>query len=141
MCDINKKTQRKTVVVYKVVEKKGGKYFSCLSGMRLNVGILNPKYRSRYIENQYFNTNMIGKTSGFKLKSDAILYCKEIRRKTPDYLAGYLPKIKKGDLIILKIVLGGEIMEGTANNICESIRDDHITFAGSKILSFNEVKF
>ena len=57
--------------------------------------------------------------------------------------AGHLTAVKlcgdANERIILKMVLGGNIMKGTALNIAITIPDNHITFAGTEILSFEEI--
>ena len=70
-----------------------------------------------------FNRNMVGKSSGFAKLSNA----RKLRSARTNYK-------------ILKIVLGGEIWEGDASQICSMVRYSEKTFAGTEILSFEEVK-
>jgi hypothetical protein len=63
---------------------------------------------------------MVGKCSGFENKTDAKV-------------------LGHHQTAVLKIVLGGEIWIGDASDIDSDIPDDHIVYAGTEILSFEEI--
>jgi len=130
MCNLKEKTDLKTVTIYKAVEKIGGKYYAFFAGTLIKLGTVEPQsYKNVHkrfkhrVDDWYisFNDNMVGKCSGFKMKSDAIRLADG-----------------KNDAV-LKIKLGGEIWIGDALNIDMYIPDDHIIYAGSEILSFEEI--
>jgi hypothetical protein len=143
MCNLIKKIERKTVTVYKVVisPNRLEGYYACFSGVKIVVGKVKPQTNKIYdrmskymFPNDYttrntgwsrwmFSENMVGKSSGFAKLSNA--------RKLRSFRSNYK---------ILKIVLGGEIWEGDASRIGSRIRYDERTFAGTEILSFEEVK-
>lgn len=139
MCDINQATDLKTVNVYKVCYKIRNKYYACFSHIKIFVGsvsISTSHYRER-LKVMYapsfpvYNENMIDKTTGFK------------NLKHARYLQKRFKKIIHDDeeMVILKIKLGGEIMQGTGKNIVtSSILDSAITYAGTEILEIEEVK-
>jgi hypothetical protein len=137
MCNLTTKTDKKTVTIYKVVYKKNGKYYAIFSGVEVKKGIVERQrigdchrdgmrnYFNYYssIDNNY-NTNMIGKSSGFDEENPARLLMIEI---------------DEPDMVILKIKLSGEIWRGDALHIGDSVPNDSIVFAGSEIISFREV--
>ena len=143
MCRLIRKTNRKTVTVYKVVTTpyRLEGYYACFSGVKIEVGKVQPQTikiydrMSKYLfPNDYttrntgwsrwmFSENMVGKSSGFAKLSNA----RKLRSARTNYK-------------ILKIVLGGEIWEGDASQICSQVRYSEKTFAGTEILSFEEVK-
>jgi hypothetical protein len=139
MCNITKKTNKETIIVYKAVIRVKKRYYACFSGIKIKVGKVKPQTNRDYnrIENRFlldgwrydtlsmfYNKNMVGKTSGFAtLKSaESLAY------------DGY------GSRIVLKIVLGGEIWRGNAVKISSSVPDNAVVYAGTEILSFEEVK-
>lgn len=89
------------------------------------------------INNKYseiHNVNMIGKTSGFKLKRDA--------QYLLDYINNRCPLRK--DRVLLKIKIGGNIMQGTGKRIVKDTRldtDSVITYAGTDVLEIREVNY
>jgi hypothetical protein len=137
MCNITKKTKKKTVTVYKAVYKLGKYYYSCFAGTRITVGKVKPQTEKDYnkISNitdsanffetydQNWNNQMVGKTSGFAKKSNAV-------KLSPCY----------SNRCVIKIQLGGEIWQGDAYNISSNIPYDEITYAGTEILSFEKIK-
>lgn len=138
MCDISKPIKSKQVVVYKVVHKVSGKYYSYFAGTLIGMGQVSQKVTKRgvnYSEYKpsymYYNFNMIKRCSGFKLLADA----KGLKHDSVK---------PKQTLAILKIVLTATkdlpIMEGTANAICTSVPYDNVTYAGPIIKSIKEIK-
>ena len=137
MCDISKKTRRKTVTVYKIVDKYKDEYYALFSGVPVKTGkAIKQNYShasistisQHYEENNcLYNPNMVGKCSGFELQEDAYVFI----GSAFEALAFYRR--------VLKVVLGGEIWEGTTKYISMLIPDDHKIFAGTEILSIKEV--
>jgi len=134
MCDISKKTTFKRKTVYKAVIKNKEHYYSYFAGTPIEIGKVNPQqgnsfgtpeYKLFFPNNIHYNPNMIGRCSGFFAKEDAKKFVHESPAGTR----------------LLKIVLGGEIMQGTTAKICSPgcIPWDHITYAGTEILSFEEI--
>jgi len=140
MCDINKKTNYTTRIVYKVVHKNGDNYYALYSGLPICIGNVDKRWRisklkenirDNYDFNSFtpdtwtYNRNIIGKTTGFADLKAAKILKRESNRE---------------DKTILKIKLGGEIWKGTSKNILSEYFDNHIVYAGSEILSFEEIK-
>jgi hypothetical protein len=136
MCNITKKTDKKTVTVYKAVIKDGENYYAFFSGIKIGVGTVKPQIDADYVKNIYlyrgyfkhdsiYNENMVGKTSGFA------------KHKTAKLL---LSECFYTEAVILKMVLGGEIWEGNAEHIACEINPSEVVYAGTEILSFEEVK-
>jgi len=135
MCDINKKTDLTTKIIYKVVRILDGKYYAYYSGLPIEIGKVDSSWEDKkhkwpdylhYKFTRLYNNNMIGKTSGFAtLKAAMILKqnCKYYQDTTT----------------ILKIKLGGEIWKGNGKNISSVISNDIVTYAGTEILSFEEI--
>jgi hypothetical protein len=140
MCDINEKTKFKTKTIYKVVEKHNDKYYSVFAAKEISVGKVSPLTPEEVIENleimgwsyvdprEYthpvspkFNDNMVGKTSGFA--------------KIGPAKALQMGNEKE---VVLKMVIGGDIMKGTSANIA-GLDPNYITYAGTEILSMEEV--
>jgi hypothetical protein len=143
MCDINKKTEYTTRTVYKVVHKFDDNYYALYSGLPITIGKVDAKWKPSKIQtidiinacsfnsfsrdSHFYNSNMIGKTSGFAdLKAAKIL-------KQDTYQCG-------GIMVILEIKFGGEIWEGSSRGILDDDFDDYIVYAGTEILSFKEIK-
>ena len=141
MCDINKKTKLKTVDIYKICWKRGDKYYAYFSGMEISVGNVidfvstcDERFLNRinHIYTDIHNVNMIGRTSGFKLKRDAQYLLEYINKRTP----------LRNHRVLLKIKIGGDIMQGTGKKIIKDVRLDNdsvITYAGTEILEIQEV--
>lgn len=139
MCDINKKTKLKTVTVYKLCHKIGNKYYAYFSGMEISTGnVVNFKNtcdshflnRINKENSPIYNENMIGRTSGFKLKKDVEYLLEHIKKHNP-FNCGK---------VILKIKLGGDIMKGSGKNIImDDYLDSTITYAGTEIVEMQEV--
>lgn len=153
MCDINTLTKLKTKtifkVVYKVIVKEEIKYMSPFAKCILKLGkaseltggkldivvirnsfsiIIRPKNSIYNVYDVCYNKNMIGRVSGFKRLTDATIAFHNF--KGTDY-----------PITIIKIVLTGIIMKGTAANTGLFENDDKIiTYAGSIIKSMEEVK-
>ena len=147
MCDIKiKREDLKTITVYKVVmrriEEDVPAYYSWFAGTPLKKGdvvaqtnqifytmqqIFRSRALKRYEEGEsHYNVNMPGKVSGFERKEDAFILYSE------------LPSNKIA--AVVKIVLGGEIMQGTAARVTAAVPYHHITYAGTKIKSITELK-
>lgn len=149
MCDIRTLTTHKTKTVYKVVFKKEGKYITPLTYMVITIGkVAKMKFIKRFMpfsdyfyvklvpvsysaitlpSSPYYNFHMTGKTSGFSSLKIARIY------KNTFY--------ERDLMVILKIKLGGSIYSGTGRNTMDSkLADSAIVYAGSEILSIEEVK-
>jgi len=147
MCDIKiKREDLKTITVYKVVmrrfEEDKPAYYSWFAGTPLKKGdvvaqtlqifcTMQQIFRSRALkryepDKSHYNPHMTGKVSGFERKEDAFL------------LFANLPSNKIA--AVVKIVLGGEIMEGTAARVTGAVPHHHITYAGTKIKSITKLK-
>lgn len=144
MCDINKETKYKTRIVYKVCYKIDNKYYSYFAGMLIKEGKVETRTQSphKYLSltipeirvidyhqvESLFNKNLVGRTSGF-----ANLNIAQILRL----------RLQHGDLkprvVLLKMKIGGSIFKGSTKNISISIPSDSVTYAGSEILSFEEI--
>lgn len=140
MCDINKKTKYTTRIVYKVVHKIDGNYYALYSGLPISIGKVDARWRLSKLKEDirdnydfsnfttdtwFYNRNIIGKTSGFAILKAAKILKSESHRE---------------DKKILKIKLGGEIWKGTSKNILSKYFDNYIVYAGTEILSFEEIK-
>jgi len=149
MCNISKKTRRKTVTVYKVAVKFNDSYRSPFTFKKLILGKVKPLTEleaktgatkglnsMRYFDPtfQFYNWNMLGKTSGF--------YTKRAAKEVFNHTYGLIHDLKATwglTAVILKVTLGGEIWEGSAKRICEEYEKDR-TFAGTEILSMEEIE-
>ena len=127
MCDINKKTKLKTKTIYKVVIQKDEEYLAVYSKMPISIGEIDKNFNcvSHPKISSLYNENMIGRTSGFGSKKVAFLLKNHTWRS---------------DLVILKMVIGGDIMQGTTAKISGELPEHYTTYAGTEILSFEEVK-
>jgi hypothetical protein len=141
MCNISKKLNAKSVVVYKVarvgVNEAAGKYFSCFSGYTLEVGPVKNEWKVPGWARDYnkekgfsplYNENMINRVSGFKdLKYAAILYADG--------------NVNKYEIFgVLKIVLKGDLMEGTGANMGRfGEYDKAVIYAGKEIVSIEHL--
>lgn len=132
MCDIKTKTNLTTKTVYKVVRKEDKDYYAYFSGFPIKIGKVDLHWDDKHNDNfmkynpasNLYNYIMTGKTSGFaKLIS-----------------AQKLHKVLNYANVILKMKLGGEIWKGTGKNISDNISERIITYAGTEILSFKEIK-
>ena len=150
MCNINKKSYFETKTVYKAVKKIDGRYFSFYSGFEIKVGSVDPNWTLSdenfvgikckwkpiiwlavrpYLESMpLWNKNIVGKVTGFGSEKWARLVFEKTRFHKSNV-----------DFAILKMVLGGDIMHGNAVGICRWIPDNVTTWAGSEILSFEEI--
>jgi hypothetical protein len=138
MCNLLRKTRKKTATVYKVVFKNKNTYYSYYAGTRIRLGEVKKQDKKDY-KNLYrfgnkvmiyqpglliFNEIMIGKCSGFaRLRTAKRL----IERRTNESIR------------ILKIELGGEIWYGNSFSIIRTINSDEAVFAGTEILEFKEI--
>ncbi len=142
MCNINKKTQKKSVVVYKVCRKMmDGNYYAYFSGMKIETGLVKnmPFFFPKRAKNthpfitypkgdysQFYNKNIVGKTSGFELLKIAKEFLKDTNPRTSN--------------VILKLTLGGDIMKGTGDRIVRNpIVNGAIVYAGTEILNVEVV--
>ena len=140
MCDVNIRTKYTTRIVYKVVHKIADKYYALYSGLPIRIGNVDKRWRlsklKESIQDKYdfssftsdnwsYNRNIIGKTTGFTDLKAANILKRESHRE---------------DKTILKMKLGGEIWKGTSRNILSEHFDNYIVYAGSEILSFEEIK-
>jgi hypothetical protein len=141
MCDINKVLDIEEAIAYKVILKDEGdeNLYSCFSGYKLEVGPVREKWniknytgsiREYSPEKSSFNKNMIGRVSGFINILDAINLCEELN-------SFYVYKILQFDVV--KMVLRGELMGGTATNICVSVPSNSLTIAGKEIVSIEKI--
>lgn len=130
MCDINIKTRKKSVTVYKIVIKQNDDYLSLISKTPIKLGevpFYDPElyivYNTRanydiYSKNdRFYNKNMVGKVCGFKHLKPIIEYLKQLN-------------VNKH---LLKLKLSGDIMQGTAKDFTYLISDDEIVYAGTHI--------
>lgn len=132
MCDINKKTGIKKITVYKVAIKDGhGGYVSWISKVPIKLGAVKVNDKHDYnITNYFFNPNMIGRCSGFKRFRFLNNAPNWVNRK--DFF-------RENGKCILRIILSGDIMEGTSMSISDSIPEKEIVYAGTYIESIQEI--
>ena len=152
MCDINKKTRRKSVVVYKVCRKIDGKLYAYFSGMEVKTGSVKDMEFFHAEKGQYYpfhmkhvitrangevaysknyNKNLIGRTSGFQSLKIAKIF----------YLMCRYGILNPYGNVIVKLSLGGDIMQGTGEGVTRHKEiTESITFAGTEILGVEEVK-
>jgi hypothetical protein len=149
MCDISKPTKFKTKTVYKVVAKVNDRYRSVLSFSTLSIGKVMPLTRLEALygnqigtdsvnylneHDVFFNHNMVNRVSGFGRKDDAEVFMRDCGGgDIIDIVREHFP------VVILKLKLGGSIMEGTTNRIDKFIPNHHKTYAGTEILSMEEI--
>ena len=142
MCDISKKTKLKTKTVYKAVLKIKRNYYSIFSGKKLTVGRVEPltkreaRFYGRYVSRSplnYFdeddwayNPEMVGRVSGFGKMKDAMIQSNTCWAK--------------GRGRVLRVVLGGDIMKGTCQKINLDINWPNPTYAGTEIISMEEIQ-
>lgn len=151
MCDISVKTNFKQKTVYKVAfQSKRGKLYSIFTYLPLVVGpvkddrykmmdycrrILGETHDALRTNTNLYNPNMLGKVSGFAKKGDAI---------TLAHNTGELSHVSRarlsGKVVVLKIVLGGEILQGTTENVTHLISYYNLTYAGSVIKSIEKLQ-
>jgi len=123
MCDINKKTKLKTVTGYKLCWKEKDTYYSHIVRSRIDLGKINSPRESVNV----FNYNYIMKQ--FKLCT--ILKKLAVARK-------HYHSSNISTLVLLKITLGGIIYKGTDRGYTNML-DNNIVYAGSEILSYQEI--
>jgi len=144
MCDINKITKRKSVIVYKVIRKVGSTYYSYFAGTKIKLGTVIPQTlddvrrfgscndyvhdRTAISPSILFNPEIVNMITGFAKLQDAEML------RNDDCLG-------KDSLRTLKVKLSGIIKQGTTARIATwLLPSDHITFAGTIVDSFEEVK-
>lgn len=136
MCDIKQKTQLKTMTVYKAVcKRRENNYLSPFALTPIQVGkvpdftLYFTLHKKSYYQD--YQHPMTGHISGFARLKDAII-CSELN----------CFKDKEGYMKVLKIKLGGSILMGTTANIANKhvLPWNHITYAGSEILSIEELE-
>lgn len=125
MCDINTKTKKKKVTVFKIAYKTDSEYVSWIAKAPINLGEC-PDKDEYDKQSRFYNKNMVGRCSGFARLKDII---NEVGN---DRLWGNTP-------IILRLELSGNIMRGTAFNIADQIINSSITYAGTHIDSIKEL--
>lgn len=146
MCNISQPTKFKTKTVYKVVRKVDDQYYSLFSLHHLEVGTVKPIDSDEVFSikdvifsdsagtsvNDYlkkhspiYNHHMEGRTSGFNSKRAACDLIEDM-------------SMFKNPMVLLKVVLGGDILKGTAAR-CRSLNPNYITYAGTEILSMEEI--
>ena len=135
MCDIKKKTQLKTMTVYKAVFKtKDGKYISPFAQALITIGDV-PQYKEDELACGYRSKRhpMYGYVSGCLKKQHAITIA------TLPYIGFNMPH---ADPIVIKIKLGGNILKGSTAGIAKTqeLTWGGITYAGNVILSIEEIK-
>ena len=136
MCNISKKTKLKKVTVFTAVIKHKEDYYSYFSLKKLKVGKVIPLTMEElnkcpvstgsakdYLNpnEQFYNENMVGRVSGFATIDPA------------NTLYDTFGKV------VLKVVLGGDIMRGTAKNVMERRYNKRVVYAGTEIISMEEV--
>lgn len=150
MCNIRTKTDLKEVTIYKLVlqSKRNGGYYSFFAGFPIKVGPV-PIFRRRQVPvnlkgfNIYgrgqglYNKNLRGRTSGFAAFQVAKTLADYDRNRNKKW--GNVYNGNEGVIKILKIQLGGSIYEGTSASIADCISDFETVYAGSEILSIEEV--
>lgn len=149
MCNIHKKTYFTTKTIYKAVKKMQGRYFSFYSGFEIKLGPVDPEWSLSKLDSSIkckwrastwmgvrpylpsmtlYNPDIVGKVTGFGKEKWAKLVFNKPRFQKPDV-----------EFAILKMVLGGDIMKGDATGVAKFIPDKIVTWAGSEILSFEEI--
>ena len=148
MCDISTKSDFKTKTIYKVCIKLNGRYFACFSRAEIKIGkiprrtnemIVARDMKEAEIESS-MNLNMFSYIYGGWGNDNPIIENKTTGFATLNDAKKLLTKIETPLLCILKLKIGGEIYHGTG----KGITDDNnlwkaITYAGSEILSFEEI--
>lgn len=138
MCTIHTETDLKTQTVYKTVTKINGKYYGCFSGIKIETGKVKRQTLKRIHPHLldvvicfekgdfYYNSRLVGRCSGFEFYKDAKALCS--------------PNIYGiGTHVVLRIVLGGSIWLGNAENISLYISDSNPVYAGSEVIEFKEL--
>ena len=137
MCNITRKTKRKTADMYKVVFKHENNYYGFYSCMKINIGevisedIANDNisrasagHGSIFTIDYSKNTIFYGKISGFiKLKDAKILF-------------NTYPKTST----IIKLKITGDIYEGDGTGIGSQFTGEEKTLFGTEVISFKEIK-
>ncbi len=152
MCDINKETKYKTRIVYKVCYKIDNKYYSYFAGMLIKEGKVETRTQSphKYLPltisemeitdyhqgGSLFNKNLVGRTSGFASLDIAKQYILRLKLQNINF---YKRRYLRPRVVLLRIKIGGSIFKGSTKNISVSIPSDSVTYAGSEILSFEEI--
>ena len=131
MCNLNTTTNLKQQTVFKVVYKTKDGYKSCFAKSKVVIGKVIPQTERPKDGIYYkavpslFNELAVGRSSGFeKLEIATILAAT---------YGSY------SNICILKIELGGSIVSGTALGIMNHKYDREIVYAGTEILSIEEV--
>jgi hypothetical protein len=117
------------------VYKYRNQYYSVFTGWRFRKGkvVFDNTRPIGYSWNNYsvsdplYNPLMVGKTSGFAKFSIAKKLCGDL---------SYF----EDTLVILRVILGGTILQGTTKNIhTDLIPEDEVTYAGTEVIDFEEV--
>lgn len=129
MCDIYKITKRKSIIVYKLVDKINDDYVAIFSGMIVKPGIVKdlPFYYDMY--NCSKNDFMYGQCSGFK-------YLNHAKHANTRLYGNIRPSTGH---TILQVEMTGIIKQGTSSNIGD-IPENYPVFSGSVIESIKEIK-
>jgi hypothetical protein len=142
MCNISKKLDAESVVAYKVVRVQDDMFYSCFSGYPFKVGKVGrvgddwriPVWGHDYstlLMKYLYNENMINRVSAFK-----DMYHAEILRDEGIRWGDF-----HGTYKVLKIVLKGDLMEGTGANIGGSKQfDKAVVYAGTEVVSIEEIE-
>jgi hypothetical protein len=144
MCDISKKLKASNIVAYKAVIEYEGEFYSCFSGYKISVGIVEKDWHIEssliadcetihtYSKNNlFYNKNMIGKVSGFISKRHAISLARDRNELYPYSGITY---------VVIAIELTGELMGGSAHGIAgDIIPYTSKTVAGTEILSIKKI--
>ena len=152
MCDIKKETKYKSRIVYKVCYKIDDQYYSYFAGMLIKEGKVETRTQSphKYLlltipelgitdyhqgEN-LFNKNLVGRTSGFASLDIAEQFILRLKLQNINF---YKLRYLKPRVVLLKVKIGGSIFKGSTKNISFYTPSDGVTYAGSEILSFEEI--
>ena len=127
MCDISKKSRKKTAIVYKGVIKRINpfgqvEYYSYFVNIPVRVGVIASD-KSPCLKDQFYNVKMIGRCSGFAELRDAKKLIAE-----------------ESGCVVLKMEITKDIMSGTTAHISSNISYKHKIYAGKEILSIEEVE-
>jgi len=151
MCDISNQTNLKQKTIYKVAWLIDGKYYSVFSQHELKTGkvltfpylmfsrsqrMFGESHKSLDLGSNLYNNNMLGRVSGFALKSDAIAMCTKDDDDT-SYVG--LCLLKGHIIVILKMVITGSILRGSTSHVSSSVSYDHDAYAGDYIKSMKKI--
>lgn len=115
MCDLNRKTNKKSVVGYKFVIKHDGGYYSPATGMRYEIGLIKPVTVFGEVRADIFNDSLltpgsfcfseglVGRTAVFNSFASCELFINRSARVISDMF----------DTCIIKMKLSNDLIGGT----------------------------